>query len=204
MSRGSYHHGDLRNALIQAGARLAEAGGPEEVGVRAAARQVGVTPTAAYRHFVDASHLRSAVKDFAFQAMAVAVRDAVANAGGAAGGTAGEAAMGRLAALGRAYVAFALAEPGLFRTAFGPGGGVIAEDHPLPADSPFALLTEILDDLARAGMLPAERRPMAELAAWSAVHGLARLVLDGPLAALPEPAREAAVQRTLDMLVRGL
>ena len=208
--RPTYHHGNLRKALVEAGTRLAEQGGPEHVGVRAAAREVGVTPTAAYRHFADADELRSAVKDRAFQALAEAVQAEVASVAdpgaGDAGsaGDAGDVAARRLEAIGRGYVHFALAEPGLFRTAFGQGGGTIPTDSGAETRSAFALLVEVLDDLVIAGWLPADRRPLAEIAAWSAVYGLARLLLDGPLAPLPGDVREAALQRTLAMIREGI
>jgi AcrR family transcriptional regulator len=199
-TRPTYHHGDLRNALIAAGAKLAEQGGPTAVGVRAAARAVGVTPTAAYRHFANAEALQVAVKDCAFDALAESMRSELAALEPT--GEATEDALRRFYAIGRAYVRVALAEPGLFRTAFGEerGGAATARD----TDASFQILTRGLDDLVTTGYLPAERRPLAEFAAWSAVHGLARLVLDGPLADLPADAREAVLERTLHMVARGL
>jgi AcrR family transcriptional regulator len=199
-SRPTYHHGDLRNALIVAGAKLAEHGGPRAVGVRSAARAVGVTPTAAYRHFANADALLQAVKERAFDALADGMRAEMADL--PVTGDAATDAMQRAYAIGRAYVRVALAEPGLFRTAFG-------EDHDdsgagREEDASFLMLRKVVDDLVTARVLPAERRPMAEFAAWSAVHGLAMLILDGPLADLTEEAREAVRERTLDMVARGL
>ena len=95
------------------------------------------------------------------------------------------AAHAHLAAVGRGYLGFARDHPGLFRAAFtvpsdletaldaakaGPGGR-----------TSFQLLATALDELVAVGALPAERRPGAEFSAWSAVHGLAMLVLEGPL-----------------------
>jgi AcrR family transcriptional regulator len=60
-----YHHGDLRNALVAAAAELAAKGGPQSVTIRAAAREVGVTPTAAYRHFAGHEDLLNAAKECA-------------------------------------------------------------------------------------------------------------------------------------------
>jgi len=199
-TRPTYHHGDLRNALIDAGAKLAEQGGPTAVGVRAAARQVGVTPTAAYRHFANAEALQGAVKERAFDVLAEGMRAEMATL--EPSGDAAEDAVRRLYAIGRAYLRVALAEPGLFRTAFGEERGSPATAR--ETDASFLMLSRGLDDLVEAGYLPAERRPLAEFAAWSAVHGLARLILDGPLAELPADAREAALERTLDMVARGL
>jgi AcrR family transcriptional regulator len=199
-SRPTYHHGNLRNALIAAGAKLAEHDGPQAVGVRPAAREVGVTPTAAYRHFANADELLQAVKDCAFGVLAEGMRAEVAHL--QVTGDAAEDALQRLYAIGRAYLRVALAEPGLFRTAFG-----VEHRDPEAArdeDASFSMLRDAMDDLVATGYLPASRRPMAEFAAWSAVHGLAHLILDGPLAALPEEAQEAVLQRTLDMVVHGL
>ncbi|MCZ3133285.1 WHG domain-containing protein, partial [Acinetobacter baumannii] len=80
---------------------------------------------------------------------------------------------------------FAQTQTGLFRTAFATPSMV--EDDPDPAKAgrgglnPFQLLGAALDRLVEAGVLPAERRPGAEYLAWSAVHGLALLIIDGPL-----------------------
>jgi AcrR family transcriptional regulator len=197
-NRPTYHHGDLRNALIAAGAKLAEHAGPQAVGVRPAARAVGVTPTAAYRHFANADELLQAVKECAFDALAEGMRAEMAHA--PVTGEASEDALERLYAIGRAYLHIALAEPGLFRTAFGEEGGEVNRDE----DASFSMLRQAIDDLLTTGLLPADRRPMAEFAAWCAVHGLATLILDGPLADLTEEAREAVLQRTLDMVARGL
>ena len=199
-TRPTYHHGDLRNALISAGAKLAEKGGPTAVGVRAAARAVGVTPTAAYRHFANAEALQGAVKDRAFDALAQSMRSELASLEPT--GEAAKDALRRLYAIGSAYLKVALAEPGLFRTAFGEERGDVATAR--ETDASFLILTRGLDDLVTAGYLPAERRPLAEFAAWSAVHGLARLILDGPLADLTADARDAVLERTLDMVARGL
>lgn len=213
-SRATYHHGNLPEALVAAGAALAERGGPEQVGVRAAAREVGVTPTAAYRHFASAEQLRAAVRDRAFAVLSRAVQAEVTKVDSVGGEeealspsramAVGDLAARRLEAVGRGYVHFAVAEPGLFRTAFGHGGGTLPPDTAAVPGSAFALLADVLDDLVTAGRLSPARRPLAEIAAWSAVHGLAHLLLDGPLAALPEAAVEAALDRTLAMIGQGL
>jgi AcrR family transcriptional regulator len=199
-ARSTYHHGDLRNALITAGTKLAEKGGPGAVGVRAAAREVGVTPTAAYRHFANAEDLQVAVRDRAMDVLAHGFRAEKATVDPT--GDPAEDALRQLYAIGRAYVRVALAEPGVFCTAFGAEGN--SRGRPRDDDPAFLMLTQSLDDLVTTGYLPAERRPLAEFAAWSAVHGLARLILDGPLSGMPNEAREALLGRTLDMVARGL
>ena len=113
-----------------------------------------------------------------------------------------------LRAVGTGYLRFALAETGLFRTAFSVPAPV--EDDPDPAKAggsglnPFQLLGSALNLLVDAGVLPPERRPGAEYLAWSAVHGLALLLIEGPLKGIPLQQAERLGQRLLDMVEKGL
>ncbi|MEI7058645.1 TetR/AcrR family transcriptional regulator [Nocardioides sp. CCNWLW239] len=202
-----YHHGDLRNALVDAAATLAEEGGPDAVTIRAAARAVGVTPTATYRHFANQADLLVAAKHEAMDRLAATILDLLAAETPAAHPA--EAAVQRLAAAGRGYVQFALAQPGLFRTAFLRQHD--GEAHPpeemsaILADAPpYAFLTTALDDLVDAGWLAPELRPNAETAAWATVHGLAVLLIDGPYRVFPDAERDQLISSTLGMVVRGL
>ncbi|MBC7279069.1 TetR/AcrR family transcriptional regulator [Nocardioides sp.] len=202
-----YHHGDLRNALVDAAATLAEEGGPDAVTIRAAARAVGVTPTATYRHFANQADLLHAAKHEAMDRLAGTILDLLASEKPAPHPA--EAAVQRLAAAGRGYIRFALAQPGLFRTAFlRPHSG---DAHPsteisaiLAEAPPYAFLTTVLDDLRAAGWLAPELRPDAETAAWAAVHGLAVLLVDGPYGDCPDTERDRLINATLGMVVRGL
>lgn len=196
--RSTYHHGDLRNALIVAGAKLAEQGGPDAVGVRAAARAVGVSPTAAYRHFENGDELLDAVKERAVHNLLEAVRTALESVPDE--GDPGQTAVRRLEVLGRTYIRVALADPGLFRVAFSEKGAIPAEQNP----ESLELVAKTMDDLVAAGRMPAERRPLAEIAAWASVHGFSRLVLDGPLSRFPPEALDVALNRVIDMTIRGL
>jgi hypothetical protein len=69
---------------------------------------------------------------------------------------------------------------------------------------PFELLTERLDAFEAAGGFPPERRPLAEYAAWSTVHGLATLLTDGPLSGIPASERTRLMDRVFDSVERGL
>lgn len=202
-----YHHGDLRNALVDAAATLAEEGGPDAVTIRAAARAVGVTPTATYRHFANQSDLLHAAKHEAMDRLTATILELLAAETPTP--DAAEAAVQRLAAAGRGYVHFALAQPGLFRTAFCRPAA--EDEHPteelsqiLAEAPPYAFLTTALDDLVDAGWLAPELRPHAETAAWSTVHGLAVLFVDGPYRHVPVPERDRLINVTLGMVVRGL
>jgi AcrR family transcriptional regulator len=198
MSR-PYHHGNLRETLVAAGVALARSGGPDAVVLRAVSRQAGVSHTAAYRHFADHDELLAAVGERCMAELARLMRERAA-----AVRTRGAAprAWARLESIGRAYVDFAVTEPGWFRTAF--AGVETHGDGPAPEDNPFALLSARLDELVAVGALPPERRPGAEHAAWSMVHGLSSLLLDGPLRGMPDAQRAAITDTVLGVVRRGL
>ncbi|MEV0096721.1 TetR/AcrR family transcriptional regulator [Streptomyces sp. NPDC050738] len=208
--KSGYHHGDLRNALIAAAVDLAIDGGPDKVVLREAARRVGVSATAAYRHFAGQGDLLYVVKVHGQQALADSMEAAVAEAPRSE--DPGEAAELRFAAIGRGYVHFAVNHPGLYRAAFcsprmvgdeGEWGGVTPAGT-APEYRSFVLLTDALDALVASGRMPERNRPAAEAAAWAAVHGLSMLILDGPMSRLPDAVREVAVERTVAMVTAGL
>ncbi|MGP3926706.1 TetR/AcrR family transcriptional regulator [Streptomyces sp. 8N616] len=208
-AKSGYHHGDLRNALIEAAVELGAEGGPERVVLREAARRVGVSPTAAYRHFTGHGDLLEAAKVRAQQALAASMAEALRALPGVA--DPGEEAVRRTEAIGRGYVRFAIEHPGLYRVAFcrtasAEASGFTGLEAPddRPEFSAFVLLSGVLDALVDTGRMRPENRPAAEIAAWSAVHGISLLILDGPLARLPADQRDAVVERTLTTVVAGL
>jgi AcrR family transcriptional regulator len=205
--RTSYRHGDLRRVLLEAGIALARAGGPAAVVLREATRRAGVAPNAAYRHFANHDALLQAVRAAALSAVAKAMEDELATL--APDLPAPERARASLRAVGTGYLRFAQAETGLFRTAFvAAGEWQPAQPDPAKAGpgglNPFELLGAALDQLVRSGVMPSERRPGAEFLAWSAVHGLAMLVIDGPLRQAIGPRTQQLGQRLLDMVEQGL
>ncbi|MFJ9368415.1 TetR/AcrR family transcriptional regulator [Nocardia sp. NPDC101769] len=196
---GPYHHGDLRNALVSASAQLAEIGGPAAVTVRAAARAVGVTATAAYRHFNGHEELLAAVREQAEEALFEALDGAMKNVPAQDDPTA--TAIARLATAGRAYIEYAERERGLFRTAF---CGSDADVHKEVLEDPiFQLIGVGIDALVAAGFMDPRQRPGAEFTAWAAVHGLASLIVDGPLADAEPADREAAIDHAVATVLRG-
>ncbi|MDH6181318.1 AcrR family transcriptional regulator [Microbacteriaceae bacterium SG_E_30_P1] len=204
-SRASYHHGDLRQALLSAGIELASTGGPDAVVLREATRRVGVSPNAAYRHFADREALLAAVVDAAQARLAehIDAEFALVSASNPV-----DIARGHLRAVGSAYVRFALDEPGMFRTAFFVPADLEEAASPTRVGpsgrTPFELLGDSLDELVASGAMPPHRREGAEFLAWSSVHGLAMLLIDGPLRALPRPHADATTQRVIDMVEAGL
>jgi len=204
-ARGTYRHGDLRRALLDAGIELARSGGPDAVVLREATRRAGVVPNAAYRHFGSRQALLQAVRSAALSALAVAMEAELARLRGK---RPAEFARARLRAIGAGYLRFAQTETGLFRTAFAVPAELRGVAVPGGAGNsglnPFELLGAALDRLVEAGVLPAERRPGAEYLAWSAVHGLAMLVIDGPLRSFTRAQMQDIGQRVLDMVEKGL
>ena len=197
-ARAAYHHGDLRNALITAAARLAERGGPDAVTIRAAAREVGVTPTAAYRHFTGQEDLLEAARNACNERMSVAMRKRLASVPDHDDPV--EAVILKLEAIGFGYVDFALDEPGLFRTVFHRGiEGKDLHDPALHADpdNPHTMLIALVDRLVELGAVVEAERLGTEIGCWSLVHGLAALLIDGPLAGMPAEERTVVVDRTL-------
>ncbi len=173
--------------MIAAARALLDEGGPDAVGLREAARRVGVSPTATYRHFKDKEALLAAVAAEGFREFGAAL--AASQSGG-----------NPFSAMGVAYVDFALANPGMFQLMFSPLLAARIDDPELgpAANAAFALL--------RRGVQANPPGPFggdvnaAAIAAWSLVHGLSRLILDGVLpkseaetfrqAILPRPAGE--------------
>ncbi|MEZ0067498.1 AcrR family transcriptional regulator [Streptacidiphilus sp. MAP12-20] len=195
-ARARYHHGDLANALAREAVALAREGGPEAVVLREAARRAGVSAAAAYRHFSSHEELLRVAKERGHELLADALDAAL------------DAVVGpreRLRALGAAYVGFAQAEPGLFRTAFCHGARELAVGpEALGEYRAFQTVGAALDALLAVGLIPAERRPGAELPAWAALHGLALLTIDGPLASCGPEDFAAVLESTLDLVERGL
>jgi AcrR family transcriptional regulator len=205
-ARLPYHHGNLREALVEAAHQLARAGGPDAIVVREASRRVGVSHNAAYRHFPDRESLLAAVAERCLAELA-ALMERLMSEAGAVGPPLGRA-RARLRATGRAYIEFAHTEPGLFHTAFSGAGehrgqapGQASESAPA---GPFMVLTSALDELDGAGGIGRGARESAEHVAWSTVHGFSMLSIDGPLRGLSDEERRTAVEELLTAIELGL
>lgn len=206
IKRSTYRHGDLYRALLDAAVQLARKGGAEAVVLREVTRQAGVSPNAAYRHFADRHALLQAVSMAAQSALAVEIENEINRIGKSDDQL--ELARARLRAVGTAYLRFALAEPGLFGMAFSVPNDLSNADNPASAGesglTAYQLLGTALDKLIEAGAITQERRQFAEIFAWSAVHGFAKLMLEGPLRSLDKTQAEVIGQRLIDVVERGL
>lgn len=158
----SYHHGDLRRALIDATAKIVAKDGAAAVSLREVARVAGVSHNAPYRHFESLAALLAAVASEGFGAFRVRLEAAAKKASPAQ----------RKGALGKAYLDFALDNPRLYLLMFGPDLDKAAHPELLKASQDaFGVL---LSETAKGG----GSGQTDAIAAWAFVHGLAHLIID--------------------------
>jgi AcrR family transcriptional regulator len=174
--RGSYHHGDLRQALVDATLAIVEREGTGAVSLSAVARRVGVSPQASYNHFRDKGALLAAAAEETMRALAIELRSAQDAAAGP-----GE----RLEAAGIAYVRFAKANPAKFRLLGTPELANKTEHPTLLAahEDAFGVILDAVDACQKAGLVRKGDTRKLAVAACSTVHGVAHLAVDGLLPA---------------------
>lgn len=184
----TYHHGDLRAALLAAGESVLAETGVEGFSLRRVAREVGVSHSAPAHHFGDAQGLLAALATEGFTRFLAAMQ-----ARQRAAGT--EDAGALLTASGLGYMDFALGSPALFKLMFGSERLDFCD--PALDSAATAAFDHLAQDIARLrGVSPyQDAAAMADvMAAWSMVHGFASLILAGrltPFQAMDQPAREA-------------
>lgn len=189
--RTGYHHGALRDALVDAGETLARADGLDGVTVRRIAAACGVSAAAVYRHFPSGDHLMAAVAQRAREIMA---RDMFARLAAAED----RAPIDRLREVGESYIAFALAEPQLFSLVSMP-----MTTPPDRVDDPNAadLVRDIVLELEPPGVVDEQRVASRMMLAQASAHGLAVILRDF----VPDPsAREQLIAGVLDRVGVGL
>lgn len=174
-ARQSYHHGDLRNALIEAGIAILAEGGSEALTLRAAAARAGVSHAAPAHHFGSLHGLLTAIATVGFERFHAAIESAMAQAG--------TSPLERLRAAGLAYVEFATAHPAIIALMFsGPRLDWSNAALCTAADRAYAQLTEIVAPAAeRLGADGEAGRRELALMVWSSVHGYAHLANAGVL-----------------------
>jgi AcrR family transcriptional regulator len=172
---GAYHHGDLREALLDAAEALLAQRGAAGLTLRDVARGAGVSHAAPYHHFAGLPELLAALAERSFQQLGAAMQAGV--------DTHPADAREQLLAIATAYVDFARRRPARFRLMFGP---VLASRRVHPgldraAEGAFRVL---LDAATR---FDAAAGPLIALTGWSLAHGLSHLSLDAAFAGLPLP-----------------
>ncbi|WP_040866776.1 TetR/AcrR family transcriptional regulator [Nocardia exalbida] len=174
VTRTSYHHGALRDALLAACLRLIETEGLAAVSLRRVAREAGVSTAAPYHHFPDRAALLATLSTQGFQLLGTRLAAARAEA---------ETPMAALTALANAYVRFSREHPAYFRLMFRPELSQ-PDKHPDTmgaGDAAFGVLTDAIAECVRAGALPADKADTLAVMFWGLGHGLASLWLDGQL-----------------------
>ena len=193
MNRASYHHGNLREAMVEAALDLIAKNGPNGFTLAEVARAVGVSGAAPYRHFRDRNALVADIARQGFERFAEQLF--------AAWNEGRPEPVAAVEACARAYLGFARREPAAYAAMFEPGFPL--EDDPAlltASERSFGVLRLAADAVTRA-MRPAERPPalMVALHVWSLCHGVAALFIEGPSGArrklpmLPEDLLEAGL-----------
>jgi AcrR family transcriptional regulator len=170
--RKTYHHGDLKNALIEAGAEILSKEGIGALSLRKVAQKAGVSHAAPYAHFADKQALIAAISTEGFRRL----YDEIYAAGQRYQGD----PVRRLVEGAWAYVQFALHVPDQFKVTM---SGVVEKEKDYPAfvemsQKSFALVVEIVEECQAAGILNPGPADLMAVSVWSLIHGFVTLLLE--------------------------
>ena len=200
-----YHHGDLRHALIAAALSLLTEEQDWGFSLREVARRAGVSHNAPYNHFRSKQELLAAVAAAGFDGLRAQMQEAAAHV---------ETPAAALKAIGVAYACFGVANPAHYRLMFGTALTPADACPPSAVEESAATAKSVLFDVIRRGVeegsfaVSPEGLDMAILSAWSLVHGLTLLLLDGlagmEAGPLTIPAAEQIAGQVSQILLDGL
>ncbi|MGB5068325.1 MAG: TetR/AcrR family transcriptional regulator [Albidovulum sp.] len=198
MPKQGYHHGNLRQALVEAALTLIEAQGPQGFTLSDAAKSAGVTPAAVYRHFAGRDDLIGECARQGFEIFADLMDHAYDNGK--------PTALRAFEATGRAYLAFARKFPGHYMAMFESGISLNTNpDLARAADRARGVFTRAADALSK--HIPADKRPPASMFSahiWAMSHGVVELYTRGaPGARAPFPPEEL-LESGIGIYLRGL
>lgn len=162
-----YHHGELRQALIEAAVKIIATGGMESLSLRTLARATGVTQAAPYSHFRDKDDLLAAVAETGFQRLALQMAEEATGQNGV---------QARIEKLMGAYIRFAVANKSLFQLMFSRELSTM-KDYPtlaMTAGKSYSLISAALSKRAA----PSEDTRFLTVTIWSLCHGLTTLIVD--------------------------
>jgi AcrR family transcriptional regulator len=203
-SRRPYHHGDLRRSLIDAALEILAEEQNWAFSLRQVARRARVSHNAPYNHFADKQELLAAVAASGFLTLRDRMRKAIERV---------DRPDDALVKTGMVYVRFGTENPAFYKLMFGSVLGSAEAERPhvyvSAADEAKAVLVGVIERGAARGVFPAlqnnpKRMQAAVLAAWSIVHGLTMLAIDGFTAEMPRRALDAAAEQIARTLVNGL
>lgn len=193
-----YHHGDLRNSLIQYGLLLLEDQGIDNFSLRDVAKSAGVSHNAPYRHFKNKTALLAGLAEVGFLRLYVAVQQAVAQAG--------NKTTEQLIAAGYAYVKQATHSPEMFRLMF--AGLLDHQQGPTSLKNAADRAYESLQSIIQQGVKDHSFREVdvciLTTTAWSSMHGLAMLFIAGHFTPLSEEERDAMIFEVAKTVVYGV
>jgi AcrR family transcriptional regulator len=175
MPTKKYHHGDLKNALIKAGVEILSKEGVEGLSLRKVAKRAGVSHSAPYAHFKDRQSLIAAISTEGFRKLYNKL-DAVVSVHA-------DDPVEQLVEAAWAYIRFAMDNPDTFKIMF---SGVLEKEKDYPSfveisGQTFERVVEIVQGCQKAGVLPSEPSELVAVSAWSQVHGLISLALEGQI-----------------------
>lgn len=168
--KSSYHHGNLRQAIVDSAWKTIQTHGIEKLSLRGCAREAGVDPAAIYQHFNSKDAILEEVARIGFAQLADAMEEKEV--------LAGSDPDAKLTAVGCAYVDFARANPQLFSFMFKVSGAATSgatKGQSTSGRDPYRILNDACTYLAA----PNAKDAISPLALWSAVHGIADLLNKG-------------------------
>lgn len=196
----AYHHGDLRNALIQAGLELLSQGGANVLDLRRVARMVGVSHAAPYRHFADKQALIAALMEEGFYQLTERIQTALRELP--------EDPFEQLYGVAQAYISFAHENPWLMREMY---SGLTVEREAYPGlqkalKTVYRLYVEVIErGQAKGAIIEGDPRALAGVL-WSMMHGVATLVIENQMQPYADGQEgiERVTRFSLQMLYSGL
>ncbi len=193
----SYHHGNLRQALLAKALTSLQKGGVERLSLRELARSLEVSQAAPYRHFPDKESLLAELAAQGFRELA---RDMKAAMQGE------DEASGALQAAGLSYIRFATHHPEQYRLMFGNGRiekGRYSSFDEAAADA-FGVLLDVIQRGVASRSFRDEPVMALALAAWSVVHGFASLAIDGQVVAVGTEENPSLAEQVTRLLLVGV
>jgi AcrR family transcriptional regulator len=194
----TYHHGDLKNALIQAGIEILSEEGVKGLSLRRVAKRAGVSHTAPYAHFADKQALVAAISTEGYKKLYQQLIQVDQECG--------SDPLKKLVEVAWTYVQFAINDPAHFKITF---SGVIEKEKDYPAfveisQQSFAFIGDLTTECQEAGILKTGPSDLIAVHLWGAIHGLATLLIEDQLSSVvldAYPLREMLIS-TLNVLTK--
>jgi AcrR family transcriptional regulator len=195
-SKKTYHHGDLRQALIEEAIALVAEQGTSNWSLREVARRIGVSHTAPYRHFTDRDALLAAVAERGFQKMSQFLLASLVKIP--------TPHSLRLQTIGIAYVQYAIAHPSEYEVMFRYQKN--KQQHPTlkeASNQAFAILVDAIEAGQKNGEFRHADPKQLALVSWSVVHGLSMLLIDGQIEIPKNSTLETLASFTTQIAIQG-